>query len=284
MMALLEVENLKKSFSSRRQAPRPPAVDGVSFELNAGQTLAVVGESGAGKSTVGRMVLRFLEPDSGSVTLDGVDVLGLSQPELRAFRARMQTIFQDPQSSLDPRVPVGQSIAEPLKVLLGVNRSDREAQAVQLMERVALGRYQAHRLPHELSGGQLQRIAIARALAVKPSLIFCDEPVAALDVSVRSQVLNLMIDLQQEFGMAYLFVSHDLTIVESIADHVAVMQSGRLIEYGDRDQVFGAPTAAYTRELLDAVPIADPTRRTWLRPAGTTALAEGERRDEAGVV
>lgn len=231
-MALLEVSGLSKSFSSGRnllgrRTGWTHAVKDVSFVLDKGECLAVVGESGAGKSTVGRMVLRLVEADAGTITFDGVDVRGLGGARLRALRPRMQMIFQDPYSSLDPRMTVADAVAEPLVVHTDRDRATRTRDVARLLDRVGIGSRYLARYPAELSGGQLQRVAIARALTLEPSLIVCDEPVAALDVSVRAQVLNLLRDLQDELGLAYLFVCHDLALVEVIADRVLVMAAGR---------------------------------------------------------
>ncbi|HVW41998.1 MAG TPA: ATP-binding cassette domain-containing protein [Amycolatopsis sp.] len=264
-MSLLEAEGLVKRFVRRglltRNRSETLAVDNVSFGLDRGKTLAVVGESGAGKSTAGRLVLRLIEPDAGAVRFDGRDVTALPHKKLHWLRRRTQMIFQDPYSSCDPRITIGRSVTEPLRVHEGINRSDRERKAVEVLDRVGLDAHYAERLPHELSGGQLQRVAIARALTVEPSLIVCDEPVAALDVSVRAGVLNLMLDLQEEYGIAYLFISHDLSIVEVISHDVAVMRSGTLVEIGDKHQIYSDPRHEYTRQLLDAVPVPDPNRR-----------------------
>jgi oligopeptide transport system ATP-binding protein len=262
-MSLLEVTGLSKSYVRKRNAfgravAQHKAVRDASLYLDAGETLAVVGESGAGKSTIGRLILRLIEPDQGQVVFDGVDVARLGRRELRALRRRMQMIFQDPHSSLDPRVPVGVSVAEPLLVHFGTGRAERERRAAELLDRVGLPRSMAHRHPGELSGGQLQRVAIARALALEPDLIVCDEPVAALDVSVRAQVLNLMHDLQTELGLAYLFISHDLALVEVIADRVAVMRQGEIVETGAVADIYRSPQHDYTRELLAAVPVPIP--------------------------
>ena len=259
-MSLLEVENLTKSFSAGRdwlgrRTKWLNAVKGVSFTLERGECLAVVGESGAGKSTVGRMVLRLIEPDSGSVTFDGIDVLATKPKQLRALRQRMQMIFQDPYSSLDPRMTIRDAVAEPLLVHTDKDRATREKEAVELLDKVGIGSRYLERYPAELSGGQLQRVAIARALTMKPSLIVCDEPVAALDVSVRAQVLNLLRDLQEELGLAYLFVCHDLALVEVIADRVMVMASGEVVETDTTDQIFANPRQEYTKKLLAAIPV-----------------------------
>jgi ABC-type glutathione transport system ATPase component len=259
-MSLLEVKNLTKSFSSGRdwlgrRTKWSHAVKGVSFTLERGECLAVVGESGAGKSTVGRMVLRLIEPDSGSVTFDGVDVLATKPKQLRELRQRMQMIFQDPYSSLDPRMTIKDAVAEPLLVHTDKDRATREREAVELLDKVGIGSRYLGRYPAELSGGQLQRVAIARALTMKPSLIVCDEPVAALDVSVRAQVLNLLLDLQEELGLAYLFVCHDLALVEVIADRVMVMAAGEVVEADTTEQIFANPQQDYTKKLLAAIPL-----------------------------
>lgn len=260
-MSLLEVEGLSKSFAVKRDVlgrvrERHPAVRDVTFSVDRGETLALVGESGAGKSTTARLVLRLIQPDTGRIAFDGVDVMGLERRALRDIRQRMQMIFQDPTSSLDPRITVGESIAEPMVVFRKRSMSARQRvdQTSWLLERVGLSARHADRYPSEMSGGQLQRIAIARALTLSPDLLVCDEPVASLDMSVRAQVLNLMGDLQEEFGLAYLFITHDLSLVRVIADHVAVMRMGEIVEQGRQEEVFTAPKRTYTRELLSAVP------------------------------
>lgn len=265
-MSLLEVEGLTKSFSSGRdwlgrRTKWSHAVKGVSFTLERGECLAVVGESGAGKSTVGRMVLRLIEPDSGSVTFDGIDVLATKPKQMRELRQRIQMIFQDPYSSLDPRMTIKDAVAEPFLVHTGKDRVTREREAVELLDKVGIGSRYLGRYPAELSGGQLQRVAIARALTMKPSLIVCDEPVAALDVSVRAQVLNLLRDLQEELGTAYLFVCHDLALVEVIADRVMVMASGEVVETDTTEQIFANPQQEYTKKLLAAIPVPLPRDR-----------------------
>ncbi|MEU6073790.1 ATP-binding cassette domain-containing protein [Micromonospora sp. NPDC047074] len=265
-MSLLEVEGLTKSFSSGRdwlgrRTKWSHAVKGVSFTLERGECLAVVGESGAGKSTVGRMVLRLIEPDSGSVTFDGIDVLATKPKQTRELRQRMQMIFQDPYSSLDPRMTIKDAVAEPFLVHTDKDRVTREREAVELLDKVGIGSRYLGRYPAELSGGQLQRVAIARALTMKPSLIVCDEPVAALDVSVRAQVLNLLRDLQEELGLAYLFVCHDLALVEVIADRVMVMASGEIVETDTTEQIFANPRQEYTKKLLAAIPVPLPRDR-----------------------
>jgi peptide/nickel transport system ATP-binding protein/oligopeptide transport system ATP-binding protein len=262
-MALLEVAGISKSFSSGRdllgrRTRWVHAVQDVSFTVERGECLAVVGESGAGKSTVGRMVLRLIEADSGSITFDGIDVRGARRVQMRRLRRRMQMIFQDPYSSLDPRLTVAEAVAEPLVVHGRDARPAREKAAARLLERVGLGSRYLDRYPAELSGGQLQRVAIARAITLNPDLIVCDEPVAALDVSVRAQVLNLLRDLQEEFGLAYLFVCHDLALVEVIADRVLVMAAGEVVEQGTVEQIFRAPQQEYTQRLLAAIPVPIP--------------------------
>ncbi len=268
-MTLLAVEGLTKRFAAKRNVLGRTtewftAVDDVSFTLERGRTLALVGESGAGKSTTGRLVLRLIEPDEGSIHFDGTDVRALGGSELRVMRRRMQMVFQDPYSSLDPHVPVGESVAEPLVVHLKMGRKERLYKSTELLERVGMSGDVVERYPAELSGGQLQRVAIARALTLEPDLIVADEPVAALDVSVRAQVLNLMRDLQEERNLAYLFISHDLALIRVIADRVAVMSSGRIVEEGPVEQVFTQPRHEYTDELRQAIPV--PVPRS-LRPA-----------------
>lgn len=258
-MPLLQVDNLVKNYVLRRSALGRvkeyfTAVNDVSFTLEKGETLALVGESGAGKSTTGRLVLRLIEPDAGSIRFEDVDLRQLTSQELRRTRPRMQMIFQDPYSSLDPHLPVAESVGEPLLVHFGLGRKEREKRSIELLERVGISRRAMERYPAELSGGQLQRIAIARALATEPSMIVADEPVAALDVSIRAQVLNLMNDLQRELGIAYLFITHDLGLVQVIADRIAVMNTGSIVEQGRVADVFANPSEEYTKELLAAVP------------------------------
>lgn len=260
---LLEVSGLYKRFPSKRNvfgrvSEWFQAVEDVGFALAAGETLAIVGESGAGKSTTGRLILRLIEPDAGKVSFEGADVLALGKRELRAIRQKMQMIFQDPFSSLDPHVPVGESVAEPLLVHFGTPRAERLKRAAELLERVGLSGETLQRHPAELSGGQLQRVAIARTLTLEPKLIVCDEPVAALDMSVRAQVLNLMRELQAERGISYLFISHDLSLVEVICDRIAVMQHGRIVEVGTTDEIYRNPQTDYTRDLIAAIPVPVP--------------------------
>ena len=260
---VLEVDDLKQHFAVRhgflrRAGGRVLAVDGVSFTIAQGETLGLVGESGCGKSTVGRTVLRLIDPTAGTIRLDGHDITRLTKRELRPFRPQMQIIFQDPFSSLDPRMSAGDIVAEPLRVHgLAKGRLLRELVA-DLFDRVGLRRAQMESFPHQFSGGQRQRIGIARALALKPKLIVADEPVSALDVSIQAQVLNLMMDLQRELGLAYLFISHNLAVVEHISDRIAVMYLGRIVEYTDKSTLFTRPQHPYTESLLAAVPVPDP--------------------------
>ncbi|MGH9750051.1 MAG: ABC transporter ATP-binding protein [Candidatus Polarisedimenticolia bacterium] len=263
---LLEVRDLAKHFPIRRGLFGRPsgwlrAVDGVSLHIHEGETLALVGESGSGKTTTGRCILRLLEPTTGSVRFDGVDLLSLGPGDLRRMRRRIQVIFQDPYGSLNPRLRVGTTVREPLEIhRIGRNRRERDAMVADLLKRVGLEPTMMRRFPHEFSGGQRQRIGIARALALRPRLIVADEPVSALDVSVQAQVINLLMDLQDETGMAYLFIAHDLAVVERIADRVAVMYLGRLAEVAPREEIFKNPLHPYTKALLQAIPIPDPGR------------------------
>jgi len=254
---LLDVVGLEKEFSARG-APPVRAVAGVDLSVAAGTTHGLVGESGCGKSTVARAVLRLIEPTAGTVTFDGVDVGDLSKRDLRRLRARMQIVFQDPVSSLDPRMTVGTIVAEPLDVAGTGTRASRRERVGDLLDRVGLDRSFARRYPHQFSGGQRQRVGIARALAPGPDLIICDEPVSALDVSVRAQILNLLRDLQEDLGVAYLFISHDLAVIRQISDMVSVMYLGRIVESGTREAIFGQPAHPYTIALLSAVPEPDP--------------------------
>src|SRR6266516_4210487 len=265
MTALLEVENLVKHFVAGRSVLGRPtafikAVDGVSFSVDAGKTLALVGESGCGKSTVSRLVLRLIEPDSGHIRFEGRNLLALDANQLRAFRKHAQIIFQDPYTSLNPRMTVSQSLTEPLALHDLVPASGRRDRVEELLRLVGLEPRFARRYPHEFSGGQRQRIAIARALAVEPKLIICDEPVSALDVSIRSQILNLLRDLQHRLGLAYIFISHDLAVVKHIADRIAVMHLGRIVESAPAEILFAEPRHPYTKALISAVPIIDPRR------------------------
>ena len=257
---LLALDNVTKHFVVRRSLVGVPsavvrAVDGVSFTVAAGETLALVGESGCGKSTVGRLALRLIEPTAGNVRFDGRDLATLSGASLRRARAGAQLIFQDPYSSLNPRMTVGEMLAEPLLLHTDLSAVSRRERVAELLRVVGLKSEHAQRYPHEFSGGQRQRIAIARALAVEPKLIICDEPVSALDVSIRSQILNLLKDLQQRLGLAYVFISHDLAVVKHIATRVAVMYLGRIVESAACDEIFAEPRHPYTQALLSAVPV-----------------------------
>ncbi|HEU5262132.1 MAG TPA: dipeptide ABC transporter ATP-binding protein [Gemmatimonadales bacterium] len=263
--ALLQVEALVKHFPVERglfglgRARRfIRAVDGVSFSIAPGQTLGLVGESGCGKSTVGRSILRLIEPDAGRITLDGTDVLTLGAGELRALRRRIQIVFQDPYGSLNPRMTVRQTLAEPLLIHRLAAGADVGRRIVSLLEEVGLDPAFADAYPHELSGGQRQRVGIARALSVEPHFLVLDEPVSALDVSVQAQVLNLLAELQQKRRLTYLFIAHDLAVVRHIADHVAVMYLGKIVERGPATALYADPRHPYTKSLLSAIPVPDP--------------------------
>ncbi|MDW8395096.1 MAG: ABC transporter ATP-binding protein [Anaerolineae bacterium] len=261
---LLEVRNLVKYFPIRgglfqRVVAQVKAVDNVSFTVKRGETLGLVGESGCGKTTVGRTILRLIPATGGQVLFEGKDVFKLDGRAMKALRKDMQIIFQDPYSSLDPRMPIGESIAEGLMVHGMRDARKRNEIVIEMLRKVGLEEYHARRYPHEFSGGQRQRIGIARALALRPKFIVCDEPVSALDVSIQSQVLNLLKDLQAEFGLTYLFIAHNLSVVEHISDRVGVMYLGKLVELTDRETLFRDPLHPYTKALLSAIPIPDPT-------------------------
>jgi oligopeptide/dipeptide ABC transporter ATP-binding protein len=260
---LVIVQDLKKYFPVRsgllqRVTAEVKAVDGISFAIKSGECLGMVGESGCGKTTIGRSILRLVEPTAGSVVFDGVDVTKADGRTLKALRRNMQIIFQDPYSSLDPRVPVGESVSEGLLIHGVRNSRERHAVVLDMLHRVGLEEYHVRRYPHEFSGGQRQRIGIARALALQPKFIICDEPVSALDVSIQSQVLNLLRDLQHEFGLTYLFIAHNLSVVEHISDRVAVMYLGKMAELATREELFRNPLHPYTQALMSAIPVPDP--------------------------
>ena len=260
---VLEVRDLKKHFPVkkgllRRTVGQVYAVDGVTFTVNAGETLGLVGESGCGKTTAGRAAMRLVEPTSGSIKVEGQEIIGLSKAELRPYRREMQIIFQDPFSSLNPRMTAGDIVGEPLLVHGVANKKEREEQVSALFARVGLRPAQMKNYPHQFSGGQRQRIGIARALALGPKLIVGDEPVSALDVSIQAQVINLLMDLQRERGLSYLFISHNLAVVEHISHQIAVMYLGRIVEYADTRSIFTNAQHPYTEALLSAVPVPDP--------------------------
>jgi oligopeptide/dipeptide ABC transporter ATP-binding protein len=262
---LLRVDGLVKHFAIRRglfgrTSGHVHAVDGVSFDVHAGETLALVGESGCGKSTTGRLVLRLLTPTSGRVHFEGRDLASLSEDAMRELRGTLTVIFQDPFASLNPRMTIAQTLDEPL-ALHGLAEGRRRERVTELLGLVGLAAEHARRYPHEFSGGQRQRIGIARALAVEPRLVVCDEPVSALDVSIQAQVVNLLRDLQSRLGLSYIFIAHDLAVVKFIATRVAVMYLGRIVEYADNEALFAAPRHPYTHALLSAIPVPDPSRR-----------------------
>jgi peptide/nickel transport system ATP-binding protein/oligopeptide transport system ATP-binding protein len=260
---LVEVKNLVKYFPVRagllqRVVNQVKAVDDVSFVVRKGETLGMVGESGCGKTTIGRTMLRLVEPTSGSVNFEGKDVFALPPRELKVVRRDMQIIFQDPYASLDPRVPIGESVMEGLHIHKIGTPKERVEIMMQTLKKVGLEDYHARRYPHEFSGGQRQRIGIARALALRPSFIICDEPVSALDVSIQSQVLNILKDLQSEFGLTYLFIAHNLSVVEHVSDRVAVMYLGKMVELTTREELFRNPLHPYTKALMSAIPVPNP--------------------------
>jgi ABC-type oligopeptide transport system ATPase subunit len=261
----LEVRGLTKVYRAKRgmfgAATETLAVDDVSFTVPRGTSYGLVGESGSGKSSVARIVCRFIRADAGEVLVDGEDVLACTGHDLKAFRRKVQLVFQDPFASLDPRWRVGRLIAEGMRIHGHVPRERRGERVAQLLEQVGLHPHDAQRYPHEFSGGQRQRVGIARALAVEPELLVLDEPVSALDVSVQAQILSLLSDLKDELGLTYLFIAHDLAIVERFCDRLAVMRRGRIVEEGSSERLFAAPEHPYTRALLDAIPVPDPTGR-----------------------
>ncbi|WP_213290719.1 ABC transporter ATP-binding protein [Bradyrhizobium sp. sGM-13] len=262
---LLKVENLTKHYQLdrgflRKSGPLVRAVEDVSFSVETGETLCIVGESGCGKSTVARLLMRIVEPTGGRVLVDGADITSLKRHELRPYRRRMQMVFQDPYSSLNPRLTAGQIITEPVENFEHLNRAERRALAADLLQKVGMSPEMMHRLPSEFSGGQRQRLGIARALALQPPLIIADEAVSALDVSVQAQILNLLMDLQQQLGIAFVFISHDLSVVEHIGHRVAVMYLGRIVELAPSEAFFAKPVHPYAEALIAAAPVPDPTR------------------------
>ncbi|XID90904.1 ABC transporter ATP-binding protein [Paenibacillaceae bacterium WGS1546] len=260
---LLEIRNLSKHYPLprkllSRERPVLKAVGGVSFDVRAGETLGLVGESGSGKSTLGKLILRLVEPTDGEVAFDGMKLTSLGGGELRRLRRQMQIVYQDPYSSLNPRMKIGDLIGEPLKVQRAADAAERSRRAYELLEVVGLARDSFNRYPHEFSGGQRQRIGIARALALNPRFIVCDEAVSALDVSTQSQILNLLTDIQREFGLTYLFIAHGLSVVKQISDRVAVMYLGRIVELAESHELYRHPRHPYTQALFSAIPIPDP--------------------------
>ncbi|WP_417241471.1 ABC transporter ATP-binding protein [Celeribacter sp.] len=274
---LVEIRDLKMHFPIhagllRKRVGEVKAVDGISFDIYEGETLGLVGESGCGKSTAGRAILRLYDITEGSIVIDGREIGPTPQPELREMRTTMQMVFQDPQASLNPRMKVSAIIGEPLDEHTTLSKAEKREKVLGLMDAVGLNRDFANRYPHEFSGGQRQRIGIARALALNPKFIVCDEPIAALDVSIQAQVVNLLEDLQEELGLTYLFISHDLSMVRHIADRVAVMYLGRIVELADRERLYDAPAHPYTQALLSAVPEPDP----WIEDKVERVILQGD--------
>ena len=286
--ALLTVSDLHKHFPVKRgivvvrTVDEVKAIDGVSFEIREGETLGLVGESGSGKSTTGYCILQLLRPTSGSIRFQGEELTQLKGEDLRRMRRDMQIVFQDPYASLNPRMTVGDIVGEPLAVHKIGNRKSRSAAVGTLLDVVGFNPDFINRYPHEFSGGQRQRIGIARALALNPKLVVCDEPVSALDVSIQAQILNLLKDLQQDFGLSYLFISHDLAVVRTMSDRIAVMNSGKIVEIGPAEEVYTTPKDEYTKALFSAVPVPDPRRqRERKAERARTRLAEAARAAEA---
>ncbi|MED4018532.1 dipeptide ABC transporter ATP-binding protein [Sutcliffiella cohnii] len=263
---LLEIYNIKKYFPVKkslfsRSSRYVKAVDDVSFSVGARETIGIVGESGCGKSTLGRTILRLQNPTSGKIIYNNIDITKLNDSELQSVRREMQIVFQDPYASLNPKFRIGDIVGEPLRVHGEGSKNDRRERVQSLLERVGIGAHQISKYPHEFSGGQRQRVGIARALALNPQLIVCDEPISALDVSIQSQVINLFQDLQEELGLTYLFISHDLSVVRHISDRVAVMYLGKIVEIGDTEDIYQKPSHPYTKALLSAIPIPNPVEQ-----------------------
>ena len=263
---LLEVRNLKKYYSVKsgflnKDCRSVKAVDGINLSVKQGEILGIVGESGCGKSTLGRSILRLIEPTSGEVIFEGTNICGLKKEEMRLKRREMQIVFQDPGASLNPRLTVGEIIGEPLEVFHICEGKEKEERIYKLMDLVGINRAYINRFPHEFSGGQRQRIGIARSLILNPELIVCDEPVSALDVSIQSQIINLLGDLQERNNFSYIFISHDLSVVEYISNRVAVMYLGNIVEMADKNEIFDNPLHPYTKALMSAIPVPDPTRK-----------------------